>query len=255
MLDEIPSDTVFFQAYPTAVYLHQAQEYVITKVDNDSKVVLAKKCVTPLKYFTTCKDITYVDVVRVQSTHRVQADADAKDDKDDSDTSLSLSLGVVSVLTRVYGAKVLEKRSMRLLHSNEFSLPPMQTFGNALWLELPTAVKTCVVSAGFNWLGALHGVGHLCIALVPLFVLCESADVDTEHYDPNDQRVRYGLKSLGSAADDVAVLAGTYWTLTGVPLCGVDTASRSSSVGKAAAASLRRSTAYSRRCVGLCLCC
>ncbi|TYZ57781.1 hypothetical protein PybrP1_003240 [[Pythium] brassicae (nom. inval.)] len=195
VLDEIPGDTVFLQVYPTGVYLHQAQEYVITKVDNENKVVYAKKCAAPLKYFTACKDITHVDVVRVQSKRRVHADdannAGASDGGGgDGDAQLWLSLGVVSVLTRVYGATVLEKRTLRHLYSNEFSLPPMQTFGNALWLELPRDLRARVESAGLNWVGALHGVGHLCVALVSLFVLCESADVNTEHYNPLEQRVR-----------------------------------------------------------------
>lgn len=183
VLDEIPGDMVFFQVYPAGVYLHQAQEYIITKVDNNNKVAYAKKCVAPLKYFTRCKDITFMDIVRVHSTRRVGKSSEG-------DEQLQLSLGVVSLLTRVDGSTVLEKRTLRFMYTNEFSLPPMQSFGNALWLKLPASVKTRVESAGFNWLGALHGVGHLCIAIVSLFVLCESADVNTEHYDPLEQRAR-----------------------------------------------------------------
>lgn len=176
---------VFFQAYPTAVYLHQAQEYLITKLDVENKVAYAKKCVEPLKYFTACRDLTEVDVVRVLNKQRITSL-----DEETRDSPVFLNRGVVSVLTRVFGSTLVEKRTMRLIHSNVFSLPPMQTFGNALWLELPTSLKQQVEAANFSWSGALHGVGHLCIAVISLFVLCEGADVNTEHYNPLERRVR-----------------------------------------------------------------
>lgn len=194
VLDEIPGDMVFFQVYPTAVYLHQGHEYVITKVDNEHKVALAKKCGAPLTYFTACKDVTHVDVVRVHSTRAVSnAAAAATASASGVDVPLlRLCTGVVSVLVRVYGATVVEKRTMRALRTNEFSLPPMQSFGNALWLELPASLKDRVEGAGYSWTGALHGVGHLYAAVVSLFVLCEGADINTEHYNPLERRVRYG---------------------------------------------------------------
>lgn len=165
--------------YPTAVYLHQAQEYLITRLDVENKIAYAKKCHVELKYFTTCRDLTEVDVVRIQSKRRIGSEA-----------QVFLHVGVVSVLTNVFGSTLLEKRTMRILHSNEFSLPPMQSFGNALWLEIPHSVKEQVEAAGISWRGALHGVGHLCVAVVPLFVLCEGADVNTEHYNPFERRTR-----------------------------------------------------------------
>ncbi|KAF1321881.1 putative atp-dependent RNA helicase, partial [Globisporangium splendens] len=179
VLDEIPGERVFFQVYPTAVYLHQAQEYLVTRLDVENKVAYTKKCTTELKYFTTCRDYTELDVVRIQSKRRIGGDA-----------QLFLHTGVVSVLTMVFGSTMLEKRTMRHLHTNEFSLPPMQSFGNALWLEIPNTVKEEVEATGMSWSGALHGVGHLCIAVIPLFVLCEGADVNTEHYNPFERRTR-----------------------------------------------------------------
>lgn len=179
----------FFQVYPTAVYLHQAQEYLITKLDIENKVAYVKKCIKPLKYFTACQDLTEVDVVRILGKQRITSQ-DANKEDVETEPHLFLNRGVVSVLTRVFGSTLLEKRTMRLIHSNLFSLPPMQSFGNALWLELPNSLQQQVEAASFSWSGALHGVGHLCIAVISLFVLCEGADVNTEHYNPLERRVR-----------------------------------------------------------------
>ncbi|KAG7401738.1 hypothetical protein PHYBOEH_011027 [Phytophthora boehmeriae] len=186
VLDEIPGDKAFFQVYPTAAYLHQAQEYIITRLDNIQRIAFAKKCPKPLTYFTSCRDFTDLDVVRIQSTARFGSD----DNKNESATVL-LRVGTVSILTRVIGSTMLEKRTMRFLGSNEFSLPPMQTFGEAVWLEFPLALREEVEAGGqVSWTAALHGVGHLFVALVRLFVLCDAADIGTEHVNEFEQRAK-----------------------------------------------------------------
>ncbi|KAG1711417.1 hypothetical protein DVH05_008669 [Phytophthora capsici] len=186
VLDEIPGDRAFFQVYPTAVYLHQAQEYLITRLDNSQRIAFAKKCEQPLTYFTTCRDFTDIDVVRIHST--AQLGRSGEDPKYDS---VLVCVGTVSILTRVIGSAKLEKRTMRPLGTNEFSLPPMQSFGEAVWLEFPAALRMKIQERdGASWTAALHGVGHLFVALVRLFVLCDADDVGTEHVNEFEQRVK-----------------------------------------------------------------
>ncbi|OWZ19716.1 hypothetical protein PHMEG_0005986 [Phytophthora megakarya] len=186
ILDEIPSHKAFFQVYPTAVYLHQAQEYLITRLDNARRIAFAKKCQQPLTYFTTCRDYTDLEVVRIHTTTHLQHDHE----KTNSDHVL-ICVGTVSILTRVFGSTMIEKRTLRPLGTNEFSLPPMQTFGEAVWLEFPVVLRKhvearCLVS----WTAALHGVGHLFVALVRLFILCDAEDVGTEHVNEFEQRTK-----------------------------------------------------------------
>jgi len=153
VLDTVPGERVFFQVYPTAVYLHQAREYLITRIDNDEKVVYAKFCTKPLTYFTTCRDFRDLTVVQIQWQRPLKMPAPV----------LVVAVGVVSV----------------------------QSFGRAVWLELPREVREQVEDAGGNWVAALHGVGHLFVAVVRLFVLCDTTDVGTEHPNPFEARVKY----------------------------------------------------------------
>ncbi|KAF4323304.1 hypothetical protein BBO99_00003346 [Phytophthora kernoviae] len=186
VLDEIPGDKAFFQVYPTAVYLHQAQEYIITRLDNIQRIAFAKKCPKPLKYFTSCRDFTDLEAVRIQSTARFGSVG-----KQEEDTPVLLRVGIVSIQTRVIGSTILEKRTMRFLGTNEFSLPLMQSFGEAVWLEFPLVLREEVEASGeVSWTAALHGVGHLFVALVRLFVLCDAADIGTEHLNEFEQRAR-----------------------------------------------------------------
>ncbi|CAI5713631.1 unnamed protein product [Hyaloperonospora brassicae] len=186
VLDEIPGDKAFFQVYPKAVYLHQAQEYVITRVDNDLRIAFAMKCLEPLTYFTSCRDSTDLEVVRIHNTTRLEhGSQNAKRD------CVLLGVGTVSILTRVFGSTMLEKRTMRVLGSSEFSLPPMQSFGEAVWLEFPATLRQQVEAReGASWTAALHGIGHLFVALVHLFILCDAEDVGTEHVNEFERRVK-----------------------------------------------------------------
>uniref|UniRef100_M4C4F7 Uncharacterized protein n=1 Tax=Hyaloperonospora arabidopsidis (strain Emoy2) TaxID=559515 RepID=M4C4F7_HYAAE len=187
VLDEIPGDKAFFQVYPKAVYLHQAREYVITRLDNDQRIAFAMKCQQPLTYFTTCRDFTDLEVVRIHNTTQLgHGRRSAKHD------CVLLGVGTVSILTRVFGSTMLEKRTMRVLGSNEFSLPLMQSFGEAVWLEFPAILRQQVEARdGASWTASLHGIGHLLIALVRLFILCDDEDVGTEHVNEFEQRTKY----------------------------------------------------------------
>lgn len=164
--------------YPGGVYLHQAQEYLVARVDSEQRIAFVKKCPKKLNHFTACRDYTEIDIIHVTKRLRV---AD----------SLLVYLGVVSILTYVFGSSMLEKRTMRVLSTTEFSLPPMKGQGNALWLDLPVSLKDQVENAGYAWFGALHGVGHLLLSVVRLFVLCDPADLNTQHYNPYEKRSRH----------------------------------------------------------------
>ncbi|GMF36485.1 unnamed protein product [Phytophthora lilii] len=187
VLDEIPGDKAFFQVYPTAVYLHQAQEYLITRLDNIQRIAFAKKCLQPLKYYTACRDFTDLEVVRIHTTTKL-----GRGDNNKNPDLVLVCVGTVSILTRVIGSTMLEKRTMRFLGTNEFSLPPMQSFGEAVWIEFPATIRRQVEARGeTSWTAALHGVGHLFVALVRLFVLCDAEDIGTEHVNEFEKRAKY----------------------------------------------------------------
>lgn len=168
------------------MYLHQAQEYLITRIDSEQKLVLARRCEKPLTYFTRCRDCTDLQVVQVQWQRQVGS-------ADSLKPALVVGVGLISAITRVFGSTLHEKKTLKLIHKNEFSLPPMQKFGRAVWLELPREIRDEVEKSGSNWIGSLHGVGHLCAAVVRLFVLCDASDVGTEHPNPFEVRVKFVL--------------------------------------------------------------
>lgn len=81
----------------------------------------ANLCIKPLTYFTTCRDFTDLASMEIQWQQPLSM----------LDPVLVVAVGVVLVVTRVFGSTLLEKKNLKVFRTNEFSLPPMQSFGLA----------------------------------------------------------------------------------------------------------------------------
>ncbi|RHY34698.1 hypothetical protein DYB32_000727 [Aphanomyces invadans] len=168
----------------------QGREYLITKVDTDAKIILAKPCATRLKYYTTCRDFTDVDVMTTFLPSLAY--------------SSQVHLGIAHSTTHVVGCYALEKRTQRILHRTDFSLPPMESEGHAVWMDIPVHVgnvgEPLADSERHPTRDALHGVNHLILAVNPHFMLVDSKDLATEHVSPLEKRIRYGHRSAFQAS-------------------------------------------------------
>ncbi|RHY38731.1 hypothetical protein DYB38_002956, partial [Aphanomyces astaci] len=157
VIDTIPGNRVFFQVYPTAAYLHQGREYLITRVDTAAKIVLAKQSPSRLKYYTCCRDFTDIDI----STTFLPSVA----------YSSHVHLGIAHATTYVVGCYSLEKRTQKILNRTDFSLPPMEADGHAVWMDIPIHVGGPSKGLRDPIRDALHGVNHLILAVIPHFML------------------------------------------------------------------------------------
>ncbi|KAF0699706.1 Aste57867_9755 [Aphanomyces stellatus] len=172
VIDTIPSHRVFFQVYPTAVYLHQGKEYIITRIDVVEKLALATRSHARLKYYTRPRDFTDVNI----TTTFIPS----------LDYSPLVHLGIAHSVTQVVGCYSVEKRSQKVLQRTDLSLPPMESEGHAVWMDIPDDV-------GHDANGTrapLHGVNHLLLAVVPHFMLVEPRDLQTEHVGEFEKRAR-----------------------------------------------------------------
>ncbi|KAH9143638.1 hypothetical protein AeRB84_012372 [Aphanomyces euteiches] len=167
VIDAIPGHRVFFQVYPTA-----GREYIVSKIDTEAKLVFARRSPRRLKYFTRPRDFTDVDV-------RITFDPSVL-------YPPHVHLGVAAHITQVVGCYTVEKRSMKILTRTDFSLPPMESEGHAVWMDIPDHL-------GYDekrTRAALHGVNHLILAVIPSFMLVDYKDISSEHVSPLEKRLR-----------------------------------------------------------------
>jgi DEAD/DEAH box helicase domain-containing protein len=161
LLETVDSNTAFFQVHPGAVYLHQGESYLVTRLDITGRTAHAEP--TDVAYYTQCRDFTDLHVTKVL--------------REKSLGQVKVSLGEVEVTTVVVGFKKKMQYSEEVIGEEPLDLPP-QTFTTvALWFDLPSGVISSLAEAGLDFAGGLHAAEHAAIGILPLFALCDRNDI------------------------------------------------------------------------------
>jgi DEAD/DEAH box helicase domain-containing protein len=161
LLETVDSGIAFFQIHPGAVYLHQGETYLITKLDLATHTGYCNP--TQTNYYTQTKELTDLHIL---NTLR------GKDTK-----HVKVYLGEVEVTNRVLGYKRKAQFTDETLGEEALDLPP-QTFQTmALWFDLPERTVSRIISEQMDFAGGLHATEHAAIGILPLFALCDRNDI------------------------------------------------------------------------------
>ena len=87
--------------------------------------------------------------------------------------------GVVTVKRTVHGYKKLSLVNRVELSRSEISLPPMEYDTNGLWID--TEASTLAELMPDDYDKGVHALSHAIVAVAPLFVPCNSNDIDCDH--------------------------------------------------------------------------
>ncbi|CAM9206801.1 unnamed protein product, partial [Laminaria digitata] len=170
-----PYDTVeysraFFSLFEGAIYLHQARQYMVTRLDLARHV--AHTIPVKVNYYTAARNNVDVNV-----TKRLEVSEDNH-----------AHTGCVDIICTVYGFVKKQLGTGRTIERGECTLPPLQYATRAFWLDVGVTAKRKVEGEGCDFEGGVHAVGHALLAVVPLFLLCDAEDVDCEHARPHHNR-------------------------------------------------------------------
>ena len=161
LLETVEASVAFFQIHPGAIYLHQGESYLVTKLDLTSRTAYAVP--TTATYYTQAKDITDLHIVRV--TH-IKSCGQAK-----------VYLGEVEVTTTVVGFRKKAQFTEEVIGEESLDLPPQHFPTVALWFDLSPEAVARLVKEQLDFAGGLHAVEHAAIAILPLFALCDRNDI------------------------------------------------------------------------------
>ncbi|HVF05700.1 MAG TPA: DEAD/DEAH box helicase [Frankiaceae bacterium] len=144
-----------------AVYLHQGDSYVVSRLDLDADVALV--AAAEPDYTTSAKDVTDIRVVETLRSVRWGP--------------VDFCFGTVDVTNQVVG--YLKKRIFtgEVLGDEPLVLPPRQLRTRAVWY---TMTLDLLASYGVEWAdipGAAHAAEHAGIGLLPLFATCDRWDI------------------------------------------------------------------------------
>jgi len=161
LLETVEASVAFFQVHPGAIYLHQGEPYLVTKLDIDGRTAYAKP--TDATYYTQSKDNTDLTITRAAEEKRCR--------------NMVVSLGEVEVTTVVCGYKKKQQFTEEIIGEEPLKLPPQRFPTVALWFGIPPQVEEALDKADLDLAGGLHAVEHAAIAILPLFALCDRNDI------------------------------------------------------------------------------
>ena len=159
------------ELHPGAVYLHQGDPYLVVRLDLEAGVAALLPHIED--WYTQVRSETDVEVLDAGALLAPAA---------------GLRVGRVRVTTHVTGYVRKRYLTEAILDERELDLPPYAFDTQAAWFVADAAMAGARVG---EVPGALHALEHTLIGLLPVFVLCERADVggvSYPHYPPSGEQ-------------------------------------------------------------------
>ena len=144
-------------AHDGAVYLHQGETYVVSRLDLEEGVALVE-CRDP-GYITQSREITEIDMI--EETRRI------------SWSEAYVAFGDVRVTRRVTGYRMI--RAGRKTGEAGLDLPDRVLATRAIWWTIPNGAP--LLPRDEPLAGAVHAAEHASIGMLPLFATCDQRDV------------------------------------------------------------------------------
>jgi len=161
LLETVEDSVALFQIHEGAIYLHQGDSYLVSELDLATRT--ARVVQTQVGYYTQCKDLTDVRVLRQRHEKLVGR--------------VRVYLGKLEVTTSIVGYKRKAQFTEEVLGEESLELPPQHFPTVGLWFDLPDEAVRAIDREKLDFAGGLHAAEHAAIAILPLFALCDRNDI------------------------------------------------------------------------------
>jgi DEAD/DEAH box helicase domain-containing protein len=161
LLETIECGQAFSQVHTGAIYLHQGDTYLVTKLDLEKRTAYVEAADVP--YYTRASELS--DLRIIKETHRQTCGP------------ATVSLGEVEVNSSIIGYRKKAQLTEEIIGEEPLDLPPQIFNTVSLWFDLPPAGISRVARACLDFAGGIHAVEHAAISILPLFALCDRNDI------------------------------------------------------------------------------
>jgi DEAD/DEAH box helicase domain-containing protein len=161
LMETVDGAVAFFQIYPGAIYLHQGESYLVSKLDLTGKTAYAAP--TEETYYTETKEIQDLRIIKEIQSRKAGP--------------VNVYLGEVLVTNDVVGFKKKAQYTEEVIGEEPLNLPQIKFPTVSLWFDIPQKAISRVDNAGLDFAGGLHALEHAAIAMLPLFALCDRNDI------------------------------------------------------------------------------
>jgi DEAD/DEAH box helicase domain-containing protein len=161
LLEEIDGQMALWRVHPGAIYLHQGESYLVTRLDLDAGVAYAR--LADVNYYTEPREVNDVRILGTVESRPVG--------------TTTAHFGRVMVTQQVIGYRRRQQFTETMLAEEWLDLPPRVYETMAVWWDVPGTLMREIAERGLDPLGGLHAAEHAAIGLLPLFAMCDRWDI------------------------------------------------------------------------------
>ena len=158
----VEASAAYSSLYPGAIYLHQGEPFLVTELNIAGETAVVTAAKEP--YYTQSRDITDIRVLNTYRRRTVSVD-------------VRVALGEVEVTRQVVAYRKLAHYTEANLGDEILDLPAHRFRTVALWFEAPPVTVEDIIEGKRDLAGGLHAAEHAAIGVLPLFALCDRADI------------------------------------------------------------------------------
>eukprot|EP00897_Mesotaenium_endlicherianum_P010153 jgi/Mesen1/9166/ME000591S08489 len=179
VIEEVEESKAFYVMYEGAVYMQQGRTYLVKTLDLDQKV---GTCIqADLKYYTMPVDMKTIRVLGGSLAYVGKVSAEGY-------PSTTAQCSPCSVTTHWLGFRRIWRGSNEALDVTDLFLPDVTIPTQAAWIRVPHGIRQEVQDKALHFRAGLHAACHAIINILPLYIMCSSADIATECVNPQDTR-------------------------------------------------------------------
>jgi DEAD/DEAH box helicase domain-containing protein len=161
MLETIEAATAFYMVHPGAIFLHQGDQYLVTKLDLENKTAYVEPA--DVNYYTRTTELSDLRIIKEHNQQKVGP--------------VTVKVGEVEVNSSVIGYRRKAQLTDEILGEEPLDLPPYLFNTISLWFDLPEMAITRIAKSGLDFAGGIHALEHAAISMLPLFALCDRNDI------------------------------------------------------------------------------
>lgn len=161
VIGQVDSISAPEQVYPEAIYLHQAESYIVRRLDLPGRTARVERF--EADYFT--QPLLACDI-------RIAAAQDEQDYRGGRRV-----FGAVVVRWQTTAFKKIKLYTLEMIGQTALQLPAQEIETTALWLTPPPAAMRAVAAAGFKPYEALSGVRNLLLVCLPPLAMADRYDI------------------------------------------------------------------------------
>ncbi|MGO8955973.1 MAG: DEAD/DEAH box helicase [Streptosporangiaceae bacterium] len=161
LVGTVDEPSAHFLAHSGAVYPHQGDIYLVSKLDLAERVALVE--LADPGYATVAREITSIEV----AAELIRADWGEAE----------VCFGDVLVTRQVVSYARRSAETGLLIGEDVLDLPERRLPTRAVWWTISAAQRTGLAAAGVDLAGAAHAAEHAAIGLLPLVAACDRWDV------------------------------------------------------------------------------